>query len=94
LAFHTVFHRQGLNFISHLPTKTKPQRGEKTPINGTYTKRGCRNATALQRLGCRAVVPRQPQIIQFSIANADIHGFRIANSEELGYSALRTKRTE
>ena len=52
------------------------------PIKSAYTKCGCRNATALQRIGCRAVVPRQPHIIYSRIANADIHGFRIANAEE------------
>ena len=59
--------------------------GEK-PIKSAYTKCGCRNATALQRIGCRAVVPRQPHIIHSRIANADTHGFRIANAEEQGNS--------
>ena len=68
--------------------RTKPQRGERIPINGAYPKRGCRDATALQRLGCRAVVPRQPHIIHSRIANADTHGFRIANAEEQGWFAL------
>ncbi len=61
------------------------------------------NATALQRIGCRAVVPRQPHIIYSRIANAE-EQVPNSNSEGPGelvytfitlvYSALRTKRTE
>ena len=76
-------------------TKTIPEQspvGAK-PIKNTYTKCGCRNATALQRIGCRAVVPRKPHIIHSRIANADTHGFRIANSEELGTGGIVTGKS-
>jgi hypothetical protein len=74
-----------------LPTKTNSEQSPSgaKPIKSAYTKCGCRNATALQRLGCRTVVPRQPQIIHSRIANADTHGFRIANAEKLVNYALK-----
>ena len=74
-------------------SRTKPRRGEthQKRVHKTRLPQIVRfddvirvNATALQRIGCRAVVPRQPHIIYSRIANADIHGFRIANSEEQG----------
>lgn len=42
-------------------SRTKPKRGERISINCTRPKCGCRNAIALQRTGCRAVIPWQPQ---------------------------------
>ncbi len=42
-------------------SRTKPKRGERISINCTRPKCGCRNAIALQWLGCRAVTPWQPQ---------------------------------